>query len=271
MLSNKKKLNGIMIIVVLGVGLSLQQGCIHEGDYSDEQFDTIIDRDLALQEYARKAEKSTGEKKKKYLIKFFKAFPRDFKTYFKLNHNTCYGDTLYTIQQPYGYVFSHNPWGKFYPKEKIVNSMDEIPKEKTSFRFSKDVINAYYGTLYKNNWLYTDYNRDILEEVEKVVPAEIYYRKMISVCIGGFSDEEEYFYKLASLEDDMLFVKILEERTDDEIASYFYFGYDGPHPDNFQKHYDYRYQKISAISARVAELMKKAYTRLLSEEHCPGH
>lgn len=260
-----------MIIVVL----ALQQACNKEIDYSDEPFDTLIDRKLALLYYAKKAQDSKGDKRKKYLIKYFKAFPSDFETFFKIN-NRYYGDTMYIVGNEWSYGYSRNPWGKFYPVEKVVARQEDVPKEKVSTRFKKveGNIEKYYEAYVK--WVDEEmggYFFTPFYEASKVIPLEVYYRKMISVAIGGFSDGADgYYYGLGPIDDnDPLFISLLEERTDDEIASYFYFIYDGPHPKNYQSDYNSRYKRINKISSRIAGLMKKAYEKLLSEKHCEGH
>jgi hypothetical protein len=265
-----KKLTYFIWVMVL----FFQQACTQNIDYSDEKFETLIDREYALLKYAKKAQESKGEKRKKYLIKYFKAFPSDFETFFKINHK-YYKDTMYSVGNPWDYAFAHNPWGKFYPVEEVVKTEAEVPKEKVSARFKNVEANleAYEEAYIK--WIDEEWGGDYTTpfyEIKKIMPLEIYYRKMISVGIGGFSDGEDwYHHKLGPTDDNPLYIKLLEERTDDELASIFYFKYDGPHPSNYQEYYEYKYQVISKLSPRVAELMKKAYERLLSEEHCEGH
>jgi hypothetical protein len=122
------KLAKVFTLLILSVFLLASQECSPEEDYADEKFKTITGRELALLKYLKKASKSSGEKKKAYLIKYFKAFPSDFETYFKINAKNCYQNTLYTVGDTYGHVFAHNPWGKFYPAQKVVRSEAEIPK-----------------------------------------------------------------------------------------------------------------------------------------------
>ena len=79
------------------------------------------------------------------------------------------------------------------------------------------------------------------------------------------------------LRDDLIYqniplsAKVLAKKEDREVAGLFYFLYDGPHPDNYKKGYEHLYKELRQVNPRVASLLKLAYEKLLSEEHCPGH
>lgn len=158
------------------------------------------------------ASKSTGKKREKYLIKYFKAYPSDFATEFKLLfgkhyyspafvevlkieeaifHGTFYGDTMYFVWENCEEKYLHklykeydlynyisNPWGTFHPKIKYVKSEEEIPKEPISPRFQEvyDNMKAYYQTYYGSM---------VGNELPKVIPHEALGRKVISLKIGG--------------------------------------------------------------------------------------
>lgn len=258
--------NAYRLCILLLLGIIACQ----ENEYVDMSFNTYIKRRLFLSEYGCKAKQSKEEDRKKYLIAYFNALPRDFETLFKIIKNNCYKDIIYTVRRPWSYRFSHNPWGKFHPVNKIVQSKEEIPREHISNS------NAQY---LKNHPALGNYMNflEILPELEKIIPDTIYYEKMIGLGIGGFWDADDigftqlHLKDLAFFHNEELAMHILDKKTDDEIASFFYFLYDGPHPENHRSSYEIEYRHLNTYNPRIAELLKKAYTQLLSEKHCPGH
>jgi len=223
----------------------------------------------------------------KYLLLYFRAFPGDFETFFRMIYLGFDKDTLYDTSP--SYIFSYNPWSSFHPIQKKVDSEEELPKEKVSRKNRKyfnEFSKKYKGEFEEYKRELTPYTiplepvhkrmYDILYEVQKVVPDSIYYDKMLSLGIGGFWDADDIgFIKVHSMvllyEDLELAVNILDKKTDDEIASFWFFLYDGPHPKNYQEAYNKTYEQLQALNPRVAALMKKAYAHLLAQEHCPGH
>jgi len=99
---------------------------------------------------------------------------------------------------------------------------------------------------------------------------------MISLGIGGFWDADAiefmHLHLLGPLfQNTPLAINILKNKTDDEIALFFCFLFDGPHPENYQSEFEGLHTSVEGINPRVAALMKKAYAHLLAQEHCPGH
>jgi hypothetical protein len=140
------------IMLLLSLLLSFQPVYGKE-DYTDEKFDTIIDRQLALLKYAKQAKESKGKKRAKYLIKYFRALPSDAGNYFKLRfgkhyyydadckqfkevmqYGKFYKNTLYVNdynQEPYSKEYKPNP---FYPFEfniEYVHSIEENTPKRT--------------------------------------------------------------------------------------------------------------------------------------------
>ncbi len=64
---------------------------------------------------------------------------------------------------------------------------------------------------------------------------------------------------------------LLSKYTDNQIKSFWYFLFDGPHPQNYQKEFEKIHAAIAEINPRIAYFMQEAFDRLLSEDHCPGH
>jgi hypothetical protein len=67
------------------------------------------------------------------------------------------------------------------------------------------------------------------------------------------------------------FVKQLSAYPDKEILSFWYFLFDGPHPENYKDDYNKLYNRCKALDSEIAELMRQAYEKLLSEDKCQGH
>lgn len=315
MVMDNKKL--IVYSLLLFMGIS---GCQkHDLDkvYKDEHFDTVIDRNLSLQTYAKKAKESTGKKREKYLIKFFNAFPNDFETFFKMEY-PCYGDTLYSIRNEEDWyveeTFFKNPWGRFYPVLCIVDSEKDIPKEVPAKKFKDFDIEAYKAGLFPR--LGDDINYTILYEIQKIVPEEIFYRKMISVQVGLFDSlyqidqsstaysfgidviipfltrsefvpvssfeegdlteeqEKQDMIEIAAITSEVrpVCIKILEEKTDEEICSFWYGlhrRWGGAAPVNSEGNWKATYNHLIKVSPRIANLMRKACDKIL-ENHKEG-
>jgi hypothetical protein len=279
-----KRIYTLIILIILCLS---NQACTEE-DYSDEKFETSIDQKLALLKYAKQAQESTGAKRKKYIIKYFKAFPSDFGSLFKLrfgkhyyNHDpnkrqlnqleedifygSFYGDTLYIGTNDYDEKYFSNPWGTFNPTIKYVKSVEEIPQEPISLRFQEvyDNMKTYYKAYY-------DAMDMLLEEIPKVIPQEVAGKKVISRLIGGgggFYIDMLFVFVLGGPDrNEPLFIKLLEERTDDEIASYYYYIYVDSHILITEYQEDYEHTK--ALSPRVAAQMQRAYERVLQDGAC---
>eukprot|EP01132_Coremiostelium_polycephalum_P008500 gene8500-10448_t len=298
--------------------------------YQDESFATVIDRNLALHEYAAKAITNKGKKRTKYLIKFFNAFPRDFETYFKMEY-PCYGDTIYTLydEEKLRVIrsFFKNPWGKFFPTVRIIDQEVNIPKELPTKRVADFYMDAYKKGFFQR--LGEGIPSGILREVEKVVPKEIYYRKMITVQIDAFDsvykinsgevgtkleertaysfllqagpspflgelclmpksqaidyglldsdaitvheseqDPEMVYVELGNTNPDPLFMKILAEKTDEEILAFWYgyLGGAGPYVHHLSGIWREYYKNLVKLDARLAELMIKACDRVLYDD-----
>ncbi|ACE05915.1 hypothetical protein Aasi_0511 [Candidatus Amoebophilus asiaticus 5a2] len=315
---DNKKLVVYSLLLFMGIS-----GCQkHNLDkiYKDEHFDTVIDRNLALHVYAKKAKENTGKEREKYLIKFFNAFPNDFETFFKMEY-PCYGDTLYVVKNEEDWYmesfFFKNPWGRFYPVLCIVDSEKEIPKEVPTKKFIDFDIEAYKAGAFPR--LGEDIHYTLLYEIQKIVPEEIFYRKMLSIQVGLFDslykiDQSSTAYSLpvhfidpflskselipvSSLgpndlndlteeekkqemlrvsielpEVEPIWIKLLEEKTDDEICSFWYGLHrrrGGPAPVNSQGNWKATYNHLIKVSPRIANLMRKACDKIL-ENHKEG-
>lgn len=60
----------------------------------DEEFSSMMDQRIALFEYASRVLESKEEEKPKHLFAYFKALPRNFKTFFQVTHSEYSGDVI---------------------------------------------------------------------------------------------------------------------------------------------------------------------------------
>lgn len=260
------KLSIVISIIMIGIGLVFQRWYKHKV-YGDMKIETLEDRMRAMNYYAKKLQENQGKEKQINCINFFRVFPSDFRTFFKLFHRV-YDDTIYFDRIGSSYIFSHNPWGDFHPIEKVVPTKEDIPKEPPAKLNFPDF----------KVWCYNNEN-DILDEVQPYIQEEIYYKKMISVGMGGFWDSDSVTFLIWHItglmfQNTKLATKILSSYTDDEIASFWFFLFDGPapsHPDKV-KWKNELYDKIQKINPRVAKQIERAYEAVLARfsEGC-GH
>ena len=261
----------IVVVIATFLGVIYARACKHT--YKDMVFINHVDQYLALHEYERLAGASEGKEKEHYLRLFFNALPRDFATFFKMTHHCIEGniikygfrgDTYYTIYTDH-WIY-HNPWGRFHLKLKSECTVEEIPVLPISGKFPRPKE--------RNGFMFLE----LPYEVQGVVPTEIYYEKLLSLGVDGFWDADDVAFlsmhiSVLLYEDLHLSAEVLEKKSDDEIASFWYFLYDGPHPGHGYNRglYENMFEKFTTLSPRIASLMKKAYDHLLSEEHCPCH
>ncbi|MCY3713095.1 MAG: hypothetical protein OXH02_07385 [Gemmatimonadetes bacterium] len=119
---------------------------------------------------------------------------------------------------------------------------------------------------------------DILPSLREIIPENEYYEKLIGVGIGGFWNADNvgalshHLWQLIP-ENITLSIRVLEEYEEKEIRSFWYFLYDGPHPEHpfNRKHYEELYPRIRDNNPHIAEQLKQAYEQLLSENDGHGH
>mgnify|MGYP001803446814 CR=1 FL=1 len=260
----------LLVLVMIAIFSSDVYAQKYTRGYKDKVFINYVDQDLALNEYARLAKESEGKKKKRYLRLFFKALPRAIATFFKMTHYSTevdlmegFRDNVYYSTVCHYYRYPHNPWGHFHLELRDNCPEEEIPVLPISGKFPRYKERAYFTSIH------------ILPEVQAVVPAAIYYEKLLSLGVGGFWDTDDITFlgmHISQLlyQDIALAVQVLEKKSDDEIASFWYFMYDHSHPGNEydREFYADIFKATMPLSPRVAGLMKKAYDQLLSEAHC---
>jgi len=282
-----------LIVSLVVVCLLGYQTCQQTDLSKDIHFNTCVDRGIFLNECYYKALASKGKEREKWLLLLFRALPRDFETWFKIvcGHDMGFeGDTLYVkgdTEQVLNssILYSRNPWSKFQPITKVVLSEEEIPREELSAHSKKyaealfkrvqekhiqkgEDVNYYTPTPYGISIKLDDGPKGAIAELKRIIPPKLYYERLIAMGIGG-----SWHYYLQDLqltlcrllqEDIRLVELILEQYTDDEIASFFYFLFDGPHPEDKKLNYKEACSYFSYYRSRndrLLGLLKKSYAQ----------
>lgn len=261
-----------------------------EADLSKQiHFNTYVDRGIFWNECNSKILATNKKKQDKWIYLLFRALPPDFETFFKVmnGYNIGFvGNTIYLVGSSPKFLepgsYSRNPWYKFKSPIKIVTSSPELPRETLSTHsrkytqrlFSnirKEYIkkgqdpNTYKPTPYGLAMEFND-SLGALAELKRRIPPRLYCERMIAIGIGGFWDTKHQDLQLTLQrlvrQDIQLATFVLEKYTDDEIASFFYFLFDGPHPEDRESFYqqacDY-FSEPSSRNNRLLNLVKKAY------------
>lgn len=113
---------------------------------------------------------------------------------------------------------------------------------------------------------------DSLTFVEK----ELIYQRIISIGKDGKWDADGVNYFQHGMREKIksnlsLSIEILKSYSAEEVISFWYFYYDGPHPENYKMDFVDLYPKVKAIDQEVSALMKEAYKELLQKSDGHGH
>lgn len=119
----------------------------------------------------------------------------------------------------------------------------------------------YYQSVKHINTLYG------LDNIEK----KEFARKVIKIAIEGKKcDDDAEFYFQRGLQQKYannvkLYSKLLSEYSTNDIFNFWYFYFDGPHPENLKDDYEKLNSKVREINVEIANIMTNAYEKLLSE------
>jgi len=97
----------------------------------------------------------------------------------------------------------------------------------------------------------------------------LYYKKIISIAIGGHWDADavnyfQYGLRKRVLNDPELTVYILKDKSEKDIKSFWFFYFDGAHP---QKQIVEQLLKIRYINSNIYDLMIEAHNDVLKQSH----
>ena len=101
----------------------------------------------------------------------------------------------------------------------------------------------------------------------KVVNDTLYYQKIISIAVGGHweADAENYFQeglRNRVIKNSSLTFELLENSSDEEIKSFWYFYFDEPNPDeNIPKEFN----NMKIVSPKIYSLMEVAHKEVLKD------
>lgn len=98
-----------------------------------------------------------------------------------------------------------------------------------------------------------------------IIDDKMYYQKLISIAIGGKWDADgigafQQVLNEYALKNPILIFNILENKNDEEIRSFWYFFFDGPHPD---KNIPKELIKMKVINPKIYALMEEARSDVL--------
>ena len=111
--------------------------------------------------------------------------------------------------------------------------------------------NTKYHKVNFNHSLFT-----LLPQLKEITPKREYYVKMINVGINGTWEADEVGILQHHLQEIVpesinLSVDILSSKGEDKIKSFWYFLYDGPHPDNYKESYESLHAKVKQVNPKV--------------------
>jgi hypothetical protein len=226
-------------------------------DFSNKKITNLEERNDALNFYASKAHVvidsnrrseskefrainiNLGFKERRYLKKFFEAFPSDAETFIEL--------------------FEFNELAFWYKPSPWVDLHIGIRKEK----ISKTQDHKQYSL------------NEILNALSQVIPFHILFAKLISIGVGGATcsmNEESHAlqeFLMQSVEENEEVLKYiitdLNKRPDEQVLSFWYFFYADWHP---SRYIDYYNNLAPKLPFRLSNLMGQAFWYLIKKQTC---
>lgn len=107
-----------------------------------------------------------------------------------------------------------------------------------------------------------------------MIPYEIKVKRIVDIAKEANWDdgmEFQYYLQQHIVINSSKYFKEIQKLTDEEIFNIWYYFFDGPHPENYNDLFKELYAKGYTLNKNIAELMQKAYFKLLSEKKCDGH
>ena len=136
-------------------------------------------------------------------------------------------------------------------------------------------LNAIYGyDLDKGPMPLYNYGKEhvweLFFELKESIGATRFFDKTFKIAIDGYwqADAISYFQERMreSVEADLdMAMKELSKFQYAQISSIWRFYFDGEYPKSYQKDYDGLLPKVKALNSRIATLLEKSFTKLLSD------
>jgi len=170
-----------------------------------------------------------------------------------------------------------------FQKIKNAESIDDIKKyEELFFLLFPDthqMLESFYGLNYKTGkvGLLFDHGCDHIDRFFDLtsINNDTLITKIINISIDAIWDHGSMTFQhgvQSKFNENMKkFCNLLSGYSNQEIFNFWYFFYDGPHPENYKADYKELHPQIKKIDQNIAGLMEKAFEQLLSEDRCPGH
>lgn len=159
-------------------------------------------------------------------------------------------------------------------------SVERVISEREFFELFPTTFDCYYHLYGAMGSLLEQYSLDHVETLFSMhsIDAQKFVTRLIGLALHGTWEADGVGYLsfnlLTHLSNSLpQYVEQLSAYSDTEILSFWYFLYDGPHPDDpeFQRIFQELYSQCKTLNPRVAGLMRQAYEKLLSEKRCSGH
>jgi hypothetical protein len=95
-----------------------------------------------------------------------------------------------------------------------------------------------------------------------------FIKKVVDISLNGQWDADAISYFQMGLQESLLekpyaYYKILNSYSEEEIASFWYFFFDGPYPDNYKDLYKLVHIEMKSIDEKFAAKIKETYNSLL--------
>lgn len=108
------------------------------------------------------------------------------------------------------------------------------------------------------------------------IPEEDFAQKVIELSFYGTWDADAISYFQQGVRNNTkanveLYCSLLSDYSDDKLLSFWYFLFDGPHPENHQGYYVNLQEKAKIFDPSIAEFMRQAYHKLLADHDGHGH
>ena len=128
----------------------------------------------------------------------------------------------------------------------------------------------------RNLYLSIDYHFETLLPNLYYIKKEVIIKKLLSISLNGNwePDAISLFQKSVQLQfasEVILACKALKSHSDSEILSFWYFYFDGPHPESYKMDFEVLFSRYNKVNSRIADLMKQSYQKLLRESEGYGH
>lgn len=137
---------------------------------------------------------------------------------------------------------------------------DNFKEFKVIYGYEENHENTTYGGLYENYEQIIDYKPEYIKE-------QYYILKLINISINGVwqSDNVSHLQNRINklfIQNSNLFVEILKMKDESEVESFWFFFFDGSHPENQKELYGKVLSKLTKVDETMTPIVKRAYAKV---------